>query len=132
MADSDATRRRRLRRLWLLTGLALLVVLAVGVGWWTFFRELPQQFADGSPEERFKYGSIGAEDDQGMPYWIWLVLPKMFPEYLPGPGGWASLGFVWEQGREMPVGFSKKTIGFERVGINCALCHTARVRREGE
>jgi len=132
MADSDATRRRRLRRLWLLTGLAVLVVLAAGVGWWTFFRELPQQFADGSPEERFKYGSIGAEDDQGMPYWIWLVLPKMFPEYLPGPGGWASLGFVWEQGREMPVGFSKKTIGFERVAINCAFCHTGRVRKPGE
>src|SRR5262249_37787740 len=92
----------------------------------------PQVLADNSMEEFFKYGSIGTEDAAGVPFWLWLILPKMFPEYLPGPGGWAALGFVWEQGRELPVGFSKKTIGFERVGINCALCHTARVRREGE
>src|SRR5262245_13732371 len=132
MAASDGPSRRRPCGRRSRTGLPVLSWLAIGIGWWTFFRELPQQFADGSPEERFKYGSIGAEDDQGMPYWIWLVLPKMFPEYLPGPGGWASLGFVWEQGREMPVGFSKKTIGFERVAINCAFCHTGRVRKLGE
>ena len=83
-------------------------------------------------EEQFKYGSIGAENDQGLPFWICVVLPKMFPEYLPRPGGWASLGLSWEQGRELPVGFSKKTIGFDRVAINCALCHTGRVRKPGE
>ena len=83
-------------------------------------------------EEQFKYGSIGAENDQGLPFWILVVLPKMFPEYLPRPGGWASLGLSWEQGRELPMGFSKKTIGFDRVAINCALCHTGRVRKPGE
>jgi hypothetical protein len=64
-----------------------------------------------------------------MPYWIWLVLPRLFPEHLPGPGGYASFGLPWEPGREMPVGFTKKTIGFERVAFNCAFCHTASVRR---
>lgn len=110
---------------------ALLAVLGLGV-WWKIFREVPQQLADNSMEEQFKYGSIGAENAQGVPFWIWMVLPKMFPEYLPAPGGWASLGFAWEQGRELPVGFSKKTIGFDRVAINCALCHTGRVRKAGE
>ena len=29
----------------------------------------------------------------------------------------------------MPVGLSKVTVGFPRVGINCAFCHTASYRR---
>jgi mono/diheme cytochrome c family protein len=109
----------------------LAAVLGVGV-WYKIFREVPQQLANDTPDEQFKYGSIGAENEQGIPFWLWVVLPKMFPEYLPQPGGWASLGLTWEQGRELPVGFSKKTIGFERVAINCALCHSGRVRKEGE
>ena len=81
-----------------------------------------------TPEMRFKYGSIGAEHDAGIPYWIFYVLPRMFPEKLPGPGGYASLGVPWEQGQELPVGFTKKTIGFPRVANNCAVCHTATYR----
>ncbi|MDH3598978.1 MAG: cytochrome c [Candidatus Tectomicrobia bacterium] len=113
----------------------IIVVLAVilgGIGWNKFLRERPQEFANETIEEYFKYGSIGTENDAGLPFWLWLILPKMFPEYLPGPGGWASLGFIWEQSHELPVGFSKKTIGFDRVGLNCALCHTSRVRLPGE
>jgi mono/diheme cytochrome c family protein len=115
--------------------LVFLVIVAVLLGvfaWFAFFREEPQQLADDSIEEYFKYGSIGAENAQGIPYWIWVVLPKMFPEYLPAPGGYAALGFPWEQGRPMPIGFTKKTIGFDRVALNCALCHTASFRKEGE
>ena len=29
--------------------------------------------------EHFKYGSIGAESRAGVPYYIWAVLPKVFP-----------------------------------------------------
>ncbi|MDY7094510.1 MAG: cytochrome c [Acidobacteriota bacterium] len=126
------TQHRR-SKVW--TALLVLVGLAVLVGllaWWHLFRQVPQELADDSFEERYKYGSIGTEDAGGVPYWIWLVLPKMFPEYLPNPGGYAGLGFPWEQGRELPVGFSKRTIGFERVGINCALCHAGTVRKEGD
>ena len=79
-------------------------------------------------EEHFKYASIGTENQDGIPYWIWMILPRVFPEKLPGPGGYTSLGLTWEEGKEMPVGFTKKTIGFERVGINCAACHTATYR----
>ncbi len=123
-----ATRRKSL--VWI-----VLIVLALMIGWlaWAnLFRELPQTLADDSIEEFFKYGSIGTEDAAGIPFWIWLVLPKMFPEYLPAPGGWAALGFNWEQGRELPVGFSKKTIGFDRVGINCAFCHSGSLRADAE
>jgi mono/diheme cytochrome c family protein len=64
-----------------------------------------------------------------------MVLPRTFPEYLPKnpdgharPGGYAAFGAAWEQGRETPVGFTKRTIGFPRVGITCAVCHTATYR----
>ena len=57
---------------------------------------------------------------QGVPYWIWLVLPRVFPDLLPAPGGYASLGFLAKDGHEMPIGLSKVTVGFPRVGINCA------------
>ncbi|MCG8456832.1 MAG: cytochrome c, partial [Holophagales bacterium] len=116
--------------------IALLIALAViYVGWSNLFRELPQQIpdqlADDSIEELFKYGSIGTENDQGLPFWIFLVLPNIFPEYLPAPGGYAALGFQWEQGRQLPVGFTRKTIGFERVGINCAICHSGALTPPG-
>lgn len=108
----------------------LLFVLAVtgGVTYVKFFRELPPPtFA--SDEDHFLFGSVGTEVEQGVPYWIWLVLPRIFPEYLPGPGGYASLGILGKDGHEMPIGLSKVTVGFPRVGRNCAMCHTARFRR---
>ena len=47
---------------------------------------------------------------------------------MPGPGGYKSLGVVWEEGHEIPVGFSKKVVGFPRITNNCAVCHTATYR----
>jgi hypothetical protein len=107
------------------------VLLAIGgyIAWDRGFRVKPQpDWVTATPEMRFKYGSIGAENDAGVPYWIFYVLPRMFPEKLPGPGGYASLGVPWEQGQELPVGFTKKTIGFPRVANNCAVCHTTSYR----
>jgi RoxA-like, cytochrome c-like len=111
--------------------LLLLLVAAIGayIAWDRGFREHPQpDWVRATPEARFKYGSLGAENDAGIPYWIFYVLPRMFPEKLPGPGGYASLGVPWEEGQELPVGFTKKTIGFPRVANNCAVCHTATYR----
>ena len=116
------------RRKWII--LTLLGVLALAGGLFAyqrFFREEPPPFF-ASDEDHFLFGSIGTEAEQGVPYWIWLVLPRIFPEYLPAPGGYASLGIVSKDGHEMPVGFSKVTIGFPRVGINCAMCHAASFR----
>ncbi len=108
---------------------AVLAAVGAYIGWDRGFREHPQaDWVNATPETRFKYGSIGAENDAGIPYWIFYVLPRMFPEKLPGPGGYASLGVPWEQGQELPVGFTKKVIGFARVANNCAVCHTATYR----
>ena len=80
-----------------------------------------------SPVDHFKYGSVGIESEEGLPYWIWQALPRLFPDLLPN--GYASLGFVWEPGRELPIGFSKREVlGSARVAVNCAFCHTATYR----
>jgi hypothetical protein len=110
------------------TRILIVAVLVLGavVGiatWYTMFREAPQpRWITADRRDNFLYGSAGAED-AGIPYWIWLALPRIFPEYMPGPGGYASLGLSWEESREMPVGFEKKTVGYVRVAGNCAICH---------
>ena len=106
---------------------AVVIGIVGGEVWYHLFRQVPLYYE--SDLEHFKYGSIGIEQPIGVPYWIWLVLPRMFPEKLPGQGGYASLGMVWEEGNEMPVGFPRKTIGLPRVGVNCATCHTTSVRK---
>jgi mono/diheme cytochrome c family protein len=123
----DRTPRWKRRLIAILGVLAVLAVLGAWFTWEKFFREGPPQTFT-SADERFKYGSIGAEDGVGIPYWIWYVLPRVFPDKLPGPGGYASFGMPWEPGKELPVGFTKKRIGFDRVANNCATCHTASYR----
>ncbi|OJT17954.1 hypothetical protein BO221_43150 [Archangium sp. Cb G35] len=119
-----------MRRRWLGGGV-LLLVLGLGVplyqAWDPFFPERTPQYD--SLETHFKYGSIGNEDQQGMPYWLWLVLPRVFSDKLPGPGGYTALGLLWEKGQELPVGFSRKEASISLVSPNCALCHTSSYRR---
>lgn len=114
-----------------IASLVLIILLLGGVvgyvGWYNLFREVPTYYE--SAEEHFKYGSIGTEQPQGIPYWIWLVLPRLFPDKLPGTGGYTSLGFTWEEGKETPVGISKKTVGFPRIGVTCAVCHSSTYRK---
>src|SRR5215210_1962789 len=118
----------RRRRLGIAAIVAAIVLAFLGWGaWYKLFRAVPQEpFANG--DERFKYGSIGAEDNAGIPYWIIYVLTRVFPDKLPGPNGYASFGVAWETGHELPIGFTKKTIGFDRVANNCATCHVATYR----
>src|SRR5438132_8525550 len=114
--------------------LVIAALVAIGFSYltWRFTRDDPVTYAD--PEEHFKYGSTGGERESGIPYWIWKVLPKMFPEYLPGktytPGTeYASLGFLYEPGKDLPIGTSRRnTQGLDRVFLNCAICHAGSVR----
>lgn len=128
MKISTRTRRRLAR---MATGLMILGAVLGVVAWYKLFRVVPQpERITGDPEMNFKYGSLGAEQDRGIPYWIWHVLPQIFPDLLPGPGGYASLGIPWEPGEPVPAGFALKTVGFPRVTNNCAICHTAVYRKE--
>ena len=80
--------------------------------------------------EHFKYGSLGSEHEFGVPYWIWRALPELFQDKLPAPGtGWQSVGFVFEKGKQLPVGMSQRRYrGFDLVWLNCAFCHAGTVR----
>jgi mono/diheme cytochrome c family protein len=103
------------------------------VYWYRTQHEEPQpSWIAATPRTDFLYGSIGAERTDGIPYWIWLVLPRLFPEYQKYPGGYLAVGMSWEEGTEMPIGLSKKTVGYVRVAANCALCHTASYRTTPE
>ncbi|MEZ5287230.1 MAG: hypothetical protein R2712_21000 [Vicinamibacterales bacterium] len=103
---------------WLVCAFAVLVLVVAAVS--------ARQPGDGGVAH-FKYASVGVEPEEGLPYWIWQALPRLFPDLLPG--GYASLGFVWEPGQELPVGFSKRDVlGSTRVAVNCAFCHTATYR----
>ncbi|SBT06477.1 conserved hypothetical protein [Candidatus Accumulibacter aalborgensis] len=124
-------------RIWFKIIVLVVIVIAIVGAWIGYdrgFREHPQpDWVTATPEMRFKYGSIGAEHDAGVPYWIFYVLPRIFPEKLTQdgkviPGGYAALGVPWEEGQELPVGFTNKIIGFPRVGNNCAVCHTTSYR----
>ena len=71
----------------------------------------------------------------GIPYWIWRVMPVMFPEYLPVdayqvPGdGVNQFGFMQEVDHDLPIGFAHDTyLGLDVVTNNCAFCHVGTVR----
>jgi hypothetical protein len=120
---------RRTKRNVVIVAVLLLGLVALSA-WSNLRREMPQPgWITADPRSNFLYGSLGTERDVGEPYWIWLALPRMFPEYMPGNGGYVSVGLSWEEGKEMPAGFSKKTVGYVRVAGNCALCHAASFRR---
>lgn len=118
----------RLRR-WLLVLLILPTVILVVAGvylWQRFGGDVPVTYAD--IEEHFKYGSTGGERVSGFPLLIFQALPEVCARHLPGRG-YASLGMVFEPGKELPVGMSMRhNLGLDRVFLNCAVCHTSTVR----
>jgi mono/diheme cytochrome c family protein len=122
--DKPSLIRIVLKRIWLFVIGTILVVALI--------LTLPFLVNNGSVKyadinEHFKYGTIGGEAANGIPYWIWKVLPVTFADKLPGEG-YTSLGFIQEAGQDLPIGFSQSKIGVERVGQNCATCHTGTLR----
>ena len=101
---------------------AIAVLVAVVVFVWAIMAiraDRPVTYAEIT--EHFKYGSIGSEPGGSPlrtiggvlpPYWIFKALPSICSEKLPG--GYASLGFVMEPGKDLPVGISRR----RRLGID--------------
>jgi cytochrome c5 len=109
---------------------AVVVVLLLLAGW-AFYDNLVRH----EPElvyadivQHYKYAAIGLGPNSRVPYWIFKVLPDVFADKLPGPGGYASLGLIMEDGADRPVGFAKRVFGYECLEANCSLCHTALYR----
>jgi mono/diheme cytochrome c family protein len=118
------------RRFWkILLGLLTALVVLTTTGFLLLLRPVAQPETN-DYAQIFNHGSIGNEETQGIPYWIWRVLPQIFPEYLPGNrDGYGSFGVFWSQGDPVPVGFSVKTLGvIPRVAPNCAFCHQGSYR----
>ncbi|MGY2202679.1 c-type cytochrome [Pseudomonas gingeri] len=110
----------------------LVTVLVLGfIGyqtWYNMLRVVPEEkFA--SDEDHFKYAAIGLGIEARIPYYLFAVLPQMCPEKMPRAGaGWESFGFLYENGRDLPIGMAKRQIGYPTVEPNCALCHTGSYR----
>jgi hypothetical protein len=113
-------------------GLAIVLVFIACVAYvlWDNLLRAEPDTAFASVEEHYKRGAIGLGAENRVPYWVWKVLPVMFPDKLPG--GWASLGLIYEEGQDLPIGFSKRHIGYDSVEANCSLCHTGVFRRTAE
>jgi hypothetical protein len=127
---SDAVRMLR----WFVGAVVLAAV--IGALWLFAAIRTDQAVTYDDITEHFKYGSIGSEPGVSLlrpvggvlpPYWVFKALPSVCPEKLPG--GYATIGFVVERGRDLPVGVSRRRrLGIDQVGINCAACHTGTVR----
>ena len=98
-----------------------------------------------SDAEHFLHGSIGSEPGGSLlhpvggmlpPYQIFVVLPDMFPDRLPG--GYSSIGLVYETNQDgtrcdLPIGVSRrKRLGMDLVGFNCAVCHVGTLRTSAQ
>jgi hypothetical protein len=143
--------RRRLARLgwwlgrlwrwrWRIVGLAALLFLgAIGYGIYAYYGiDEPEAWFDhadtarNDPVRQFKYGSTGGDRLIGIPVGIFRALPALCRDYLPGDG-WESLGFIVEPGMDRPVGTSlRRSLGFDRVSLNCAACHVGTYRATPE
>src|SRR6185312_12262439 len=87
-----------------LAGMALAALIAVILATWALASvraDTPQTYDDIAAH--YKYGSIGSEPGVSLlnpiggvlpPYWVFRNLPNICPDKLPG--GYASLGFVYE------------------------------------
>lgn len=118
------------RNLVLVVLLAVLVLVAY-LGW-RFLPDRPVVYAEAG--EHFKYGSTGGERNWGFPYWIWRAAPVVCADLIPNRRaadvGYEAFGMVYEKGRDLPVGVSKRRhLGMDRVFLNCASCHFSTVRK---
>jgi len=110
-------------------GACFVVVGVVGYAFWENMIRSEQDTVYSSPEEQFKYGAIGLGVQSRVPYYLWQVMPELCTNLLPEPrNGWASLGLLYEDGNDLPIGFAKRTIGYPSVEPTCSACHTGSYR----
>lgn len=118
--------------------LAMLAAIAIILLWllWPFLTSRPAYYAD--IDEHFRYGTIGGESTDGIPYWLWKSLPAVFEDKLPQdhqPGeSWTAFGFMQEPDHDEPIGFAQSSrkifpaLGIDVITQNCATCHVGKLR----
>src|SRR5664279_4144628 len=103
--------RRRVR--WRIVRIVVLLAIVIGLVWlWTQRFGEPEDFDH--MEAQFKYGSIGSDHPLAqapLPYWLWKVLPEVFPPGALAPkpmspdndkASFEAFGLVVEAQRELP------------------------------
>ena len=125
---SQKPSRKRRRRVLLASGFLIVMGITAFGLWFHLARKGPPAIFD-APDEHFKYGALGLK--QGFPYYLWTVMPEVFADLMPAPGGWEVFGFI-DEGRGYPVGFALQTVGFPALSPNCALCHTGTYRTSAD
>jgi len=134
--EHSRTRRRWGLLLVLLLLLLLLLGLAAAILGIAAVVRMQRNSAATFPENvaHFQHGSIGAEPESGLPYWVWQALPRLFPEAFEGHLDYRAFGFLYQARadgtpEDLPVGISKRNYrGVDIVWFNCAVCHTGTVR----
>jgi len=121
------SRRTRTRLLGVTLAVVVVAAAAGLFAWSKFFREGPDaDFSD--PAERFKYGSLGGDETPAC-----RIGSGSCSARVPRAAARARwLGVVRRRlgGRARTARrFREETVGFPRVGNNCALCHTERTAR---
>jgi hypothetical protein len=111
--------------------IAVLIVVSIAYMAYDYARDEADEFFD-DPVQQFKYGSTGGDRLAGIPSGIFKAVPELCRDYLPGEG-WQSLGFIFEDGMDRPIGTSKRHhLGFDRIGLNCSVCHVGTYRTNAE
>lgn len=142
-----------------IVGVPLVSVIALAFGaailranpYW--FVALAERLAVRTPVEKlesdaefFRYGAIGNEAGEGLPFKIWAVLPNVCRHLMPSGRveGYKAFGFTYERDksggeRETPIGLSRTRLGpgsklldTEVLAINCATCHVQTWKLPGE
>ncbi|SHH72025.1 c-type cytochrome [Bradyrhizobium erythrophlei] len=107
--------------------LVVLLLLLLAVYYLAFVNQYVVAYK--SPEDHFKYGSIGSEPNNGLPILVFKALGVMYRDEL-GPTGYRRFGLLYEtEQSELPIGMSRRIVaGVERVWLNCAVCHVGTYR----
>jgi hypothetical protein len=124
--DQEARRGKIQSKRLKLMACALAVIVALptlAIGYWTKRSSINRPVSYEAPDDHFKYGHIAGSRSYGIPYAVWKALPYVFGV------DYRSFGFIYEPGKDLPIGVSKANIGgIDRVFLNCAACHTGTVR----
>jgi hypothetical protein len=126
---STALRTQLIRALTILGGVVLLfVVVVAGWYWKKKLHKYPEStISQAQGEQIFQSAVFENHEAEGVPYWIWKVMPEMFPQTFKPD--YAELGLIRVAGRDLPLGMNKsRRFGIEWVTHNCALCHAAAYR----
>ena len=117
--EAELARRRRLwRPVTVLVGLLFAAALVVVVcGLWFgigLLRETTPRYAD--IDAHFRYGSIGAEPESGIPYKLWKALPHLFPKAFENRDDYTAFGFIYGPDGDGQYGKARGVSVFDSAG----------------